>query len=721
MSSEQSPQNLPIAGLRAVLTLANDLTRCSEIDDIFLNAVQFAIHNLGLERCAIFVQEEDTICGTYGTNMQGEITDEHALKTPVSDLLRSQLTLLETTDIPWTKVESIWTEWKGQQNSEIGKGWVAITPIRYGEKRIGFLFNDRAISRGEVDPAQQELVSVFCSLLGSIIERKRSEDALAEERNLLRTLIDTVPDYIFAKDITGHFTVSNKAHALGANASKPEDLIGKTAADLYPPDLAAQFDADDRTILETGKPLVNVERTSRNLSRNLIHVSTTKAPLYNAHGKLIGLVGISRDITAQIQFQEALKKQQEYLRQIIDTVPAHIFIKDWNNNFILVNKSLAEFYDSTVEDMVEGHSRGFTITPEEEEHFVRDDREVITTLKPKFIPEESVSDVPTGRTRTIQTIKVPLRAADDSDWHVLGVSVDITDMKRAARELQASEERYRAVTELISDYAFSVRLQPDGTWESEWITADSFIRLTGYTFNEISGTLKLYHPDDVEAVQHQMDLVMKGQISSHECRIVTKDGQLRWLYIRRRPVWDAEQNRVIRYYGAAQDITERKRLQDLRLETEKLQTALDKELELSNLKSRMMERIMHEFRTPLTIVQASTESLVYYLDRLTPEQRVSKVSAIESHIRRLTVMLDQIGLVIEGKFTPDYVQRTDTNVSALCRQAAGEISRQFNRPDQFELDLPETLHAIVDAQLLYSLWSTFVAMRHFFHLRLHLS
>jgi PAS domain S-box-containing protein len=150
---------------------------------------------------------------------------------------------------------------------------------------------------------------------------------------------------------------------------------------------------------------------------------------------------------------------------------------------------------------------------------------------------------------------------------ILGIDRDITELKQAEAALRESEARYRIVTELISDYAYSYRVEPDGTLAHEWLTEDSFTRITGYTREELdarSTVVALYHPEDQATVLRDLDSTLQGHSSSGDYRILTKDGQVRWLHIQRRPVWDSAQNRVTRLYGVAQDISERK-LADIRL------------------------------------------------------------------------------------------------------------------------------------------------------------
>ncbi len=131
-------------------------------------------------------------------------------------------------------------------------------------------------------------------------------DALASESYLLRTLIDQLPDYIFIKDADSRFVINNRAHTEMLGYERPEDLVGKTDFDVFPQEMADRYFADELVVIRTGEPLIG--REEETVSRTGEHqwVSTNKAPLRDPDGNIIGLVGMSRDITARKEAEEAL-------------------------------------------------------------------------------------------------------------------------------------------------------------------------------------------------------------------------------------------------------------------------------------------------------------------------------------------------------------------------------------------------------------------------------
>jgi len=145
-----------------------------------------------------------------------------------------------------------------------------------------------------------------------------------------------------------------------------------------------------------------------------------------------------------------------------------------------------------------------------------------------------------------------------------GFITDITRMKQAEKVLKESEERYRMISEVISDYAYSFRVEHDGGLVREWVIG-GFEKITGFTPEEVSrrgGWPSLVHPDDTPVAKKHSRRLITGIDDASEFRIVRKDGEIRWLRDFARSVWDGAQNRVVRVFGAVQDITERRKTEE---------------------------------------------------------------------------------------------------------------------------------------------------------------
>jgi|GEM_PF-2369754 len=194
--------------------------------------------------------------------------------------------------------------------------------------------------------------------------------------------------------------------------------------------------------------------------------------------------------------------------------------------------------------------------------------EVYGTDTPPYL-EQYARVVATGESVTFQTTFAPLQqtflitAIATAPDQFATILTDITTREHTEAALRASEERYRAVSELTSDFAFALTLRSDDSPITEWIT-DAFTRITGLTRAEADDPetmSKIVHPDDISRLeQHQRQVLAGHDPGIIEFRIL-RQGEVRWLRHYFKPVWDSVQGRVVRVYGAAQDITEQKRIE----------------------------------------------------------------------------------------------------------------------------------------------------------------
>jgi two-component system, sensor histidine kinase and response regulator len=162
--------------------------------------------------------------------------------------------------------------------------------------------------------------------------------------------------------------------------------------------------------------------------------------------------GLLLDITERKRAEEELREQQQFLRQVIDTDPSLIFVKDWDGRFTLVNKAMADVYGTTPEELVGKSDADFNANKEEVKYFLQADREVMKTLQTRYIPEESITDTDTGEVRWLQTIKVPLVSLTGESRRVLGVATDITERKLIYEELLEAKEQAEAANRTKSDF-----------------------------------------------------------------------------------------------------------------------------------------------------------------------------------------------------------------------------------------------------------------------------
>ena len=148
-------------------------------------------------------------------------------------------------------------------------------------------------------------------------ERKQMEEMMTYERGLFNALMDNMPDAIYFKDTKSRFIRVNRASFPGLGIKDSEEAIGMTDFDFAPEELAKQFYADDQLVMESGKPIIGKEEVMIDkISRKWY--SATKVPIKDKHGKVIGLVGISRDITKLKEAEEELKLHSDHLEEMVE-------------------------------------------------------------------------------------------------------------------------------------------------------------------------------------------------------------------------------------------------------------------------------------------------------------------------------------------------------------------------------------------------------------------
>ncbi len=162
-------------------------------------------------------------------------------------------------------------------------------------------------------------LSACAGALANQLFRKRkpidpSVEASAAELEMLRAVVASVPDCIYVKDSNSRFLLANQSTVDAMAAGSIDDLLGKTDFDFYTRDLAEGFLADEQEVIRTGNPLIGRDETSHQLNCEPKCTLTTKVPLSDAAGNIVGIIGIGRDITALKRTEAALHEAQEKLR-----------------------------------------------------------------------------------------------------------------------------------------------------------------------------------------------------------------------------------------------------------------------------------------------------------------------------------------------------------------------------------------------------------------------
>lgn len=425
--------------------------------------------------------------------------------------------------------------------------------------RIRWLY----ITRHPVWNEKAKRVVRYYGVAQDITERKQAEDALRKSEERYRILTDIIPGYAFDMLVhsDGSTTLDWITHSAFERLTgyKSADAVGLLDAALFHPDDRAIVHADIQRAIE-GEDFTAEYRiiTSDNETRWIL---MDYRPAWGAEStRVTHYYGIVREITHRKEAELTLRRSRDLLKEIQRITRVGGWEYDVASEKLWWTSQTNAIYGLPPDEQPDMERSISFFIPQH----IPIIRKALTEAVEKGIAYDLELQITTAQNERIwiRTIGQP-ETVDGKVVRVFGSCQDIDQRKTVNVSLRESEERYRNLTELISDYAFAIRVYPDKQMELEWLTHDSFFRMTGYTVDQINRLQRvhLFHPHDRPMVAQDIDRALDGEAVSRECRIVTKTGEVRWIHIHRRPVWSEAEQRVTRLYGMAQDITERKEVE----------------------------------------------------------------------------------------------------------------------------------------------------------------
>jgi PAS domain S-box-containing protein len=306
---------------------------------------------------------------------------------------------------------------------------------------------------------------------------------LMQERDLLRRVIDNLPDFIYAKDKQGRFVLNNVSHASDLGAKSPEELKGKSDFDFFPPELAAQFYADEKKIIETGQPVMHQEQYKckpGDKSGKKYWSVSSKVLWHDAEGRVLGTVGITRDTTEQKRTEARLAYEQQLFQTLLETTPDNIYFKDRESRFVRVSQAKAE---STMQAVRKAHRAAhpndnpddwpphlagvkpftewligktdFDTFPEEHARMaLAEEHSIISSGQPMIGKLQKVA-LHDGSIAWLLTTKMPWRDKDGNIIGTLGVTRNVTELKEAEDKLDRERILMRTVIDNVPDFIYA--------------------------------------------------------------------------------------------------------------------------------------------------------------------------------------------------------------------------------------------------------------------------
>jgi PAS domain S-box-containing protein len=331
------------------------------------------------------------------------------------------------------------------------------TPILNQGKFLGLLYLENALATGVFSRDRLEMVQLLCTQAAISLANARLYSTLQASEARYQRLAENVPGVIYQLQMTPEgqrvFTYISPGCA-ELFEIPPTDILadsqGTVFQQLIHPEDRADFEESITRSTQTLQPWQWIGRVVLP-SGQVKWIQGVSRPDRCPNGRIIW-DGMLMDISDRRQAEEQIRQQQQFLHTVIDAVPNLIFVKDWDGRYLMANQATANFYNTTIDELLGKTDAELHPYVEEVERFVQENRAVIESGQPMFIAEEQVSIAP-GIGEWLQWQKHPLRIPGQDNLSVLGVGVYITGRKQAEAEIRqlnaALEEQNRNLETLV--------------------------------------------------------------------------------------------------------------------------------------------------------------------------------------------------------------------------------------------------------------------------------
>ena len=402
-----------------------------------------------------------------------------------------------------------------------------------------------------------------------ITKRLQAEQNLKESERSYTRLFDSVSEAIYILDENGIFTDINTG-ALIMYGYDREELIGKT-----PEYVSAPGKNDLESVAVSLEKAFNGEKQQfefwgkrKNGDEFLKDVRLYPGNYFNK--KVV--IAIANDITEKKKAETLLRESEKRYKLIAENTADSIAVFDLKLNYTYVSPSVTKLLGYTAEEL---RKIGFAKIVSQE------DLGEMQKILLEELENETSGNADKQRSRIIELHQVRkdgtkvwveatvsfLRDEKGVPVGILSVSRNITDRKKVEDALALSEERYRTISNLTSDYLFSTQISAEGVHQIVWI-AGSFERITGYTVDEYrkaGGWRATLHPDELELDELDLEQLKRNEKVNREIRTYHKNGSVVWVRSFAQPIWDEQNKKLLGVYGAVEDITKRKQTEILQM------------------------------------------------------------------------------------------------------------------------------------------------------------
>lgn len=439
----------------------------------------------------------------------------------------------------------------------------AIIPLIVNDEIIGainfFSSQFNHFNEDELNLLEELAMDLSYALKHFEDEEKRiiAEKEVRESQQMLRLILDTIPDRVFWKDVNLNYLGCNIPFAKDAGLNSPEEIIGKSDYEMGWKEQADLYRADDKYVIESLQPKLNYEEPQTTPDGRKIWLRTSKVPLIDADGNVKGVLGTYEDITEKKLMEESLRLRESQLRTTLYSIGDGVIAVD-NEGMVMIMNPIAEELTGWKESDAKGKplEEVFNIVNEETRNKVENPvRRVLREGIVVGLANHTVLISRDGREFPIADSGAPIF---DENRNIIGVVLvfrDQTEERRIQKAIQESEEKFR---ELSESALAGVYLIQDNIFQ---YVNPSLAKTFGYTVDEIIGKLgplDLTHPEYRPVVQENINKRISGELYEirYEFKGIRKDGEIIDVEVHGVRIIYKDKPAVI---GTLIDITERKK------------------------------------------------------------------------------------------------------------------------------------------------------------------
>ena len=533
-------------------------------------------------------------------------------------------------------------------------------------------------------------------ILFDVTQRKQEAETLAQSVALLRTTTEATINGLLVVDNNHRITIFNSRflEIFDITRNLAESGDATAVAELA----QTQVSDSDVFLHRIQEVLAKPEESSFDILtlKNGRVIERVSHP-QKLDDRIIGRVWSFRDVTDQRRAEQAVVEREQLLRQVIDLVPHFIFAKDSQSRLLLANRAMAESSGLTVEQMTGRSDIEFAADLLEAKAFIRDDRDVMESGRPKFIPEERFTRKD-GRVLTLETYKIPVTNPVRNGPSLLGVAVDITERRAAEQQLKQMAVMLESSDEAISSINLAGVIT---SWNRGAET------VFGYSAPEIIGSpdQRLYLPDQLAERERVLDQIGRGEgFKRLQTERLRKDGKRIRIVATISPLRDAR-GIVVGAATIATDVTRQQLLEEQLRQSQKMEAI-----------GQLAGGVAHDFNNILAVIQMQIE--LAHMDSPFTSAQEACLQEIETAAKRGANLTRQLLLFSRRqRLQPREVDLGDAiiNMTKMLRRILGEDIRiQFKYASQ-----PLFVHAdagMIDQVLMNLTLNSRDAMPHGGHL-----